>query len=165
MRSIKEGKKHRSYCSVLPIRQVIAYWFCFTGAETEIRKIKDDSKIKRQTNLDRQGLRPLPNVCHLPDPPWFSVQTTFKDTGELYTHPLKNFFTDIYESVSTPFKHLYLTQVVTLFFPYFYSAHKTCLHAFLSFIWISWNCILYPLYSVQCTLQKHCKKSCYDEKT
>ncbi len=75
----KGGKKHRSYCSVLPIRQVIAYWFCFTGAETEIRKIKDDSKIKRQTNLDRHSLRPIPNVCHLPDPPWFSVQTTFND--------------------------------------------------------------------------------------
>jgi hypothetical protein len=28
---------------------------CFTGAETEIPKIKDDSKIKRQTNLDHRG--------------------------------------------------------------------------------------------------------------
>jgi hypothetical protein len=62
---------------VVPIRQDIAYSFCFTGAETEIRKIKDDSKVKRQTNLDRHGLRPIPNVCHLPDPPWFSLQTTF----------------------------------------------------------------------------------------
>jgi hypothetical protein len=22
----------------------------------------------------------MPNVCHLPDPPWFSLQTTFKGT-------------------------------------------------------------------------------------
>jgi hypothetical protein len=55
----------------LPIREYIAYWISFTGAETEIDKIKDDSKIKRETNLDRHGLRPIPNVCHLPDPPWF----------------------------------------------------------------------------------------------
>jgi hypothetical protein len=32
---------------VLPIRQDIAYSFCFTGAETEIHKIKDDNKIIR----------------------------------------------------------------------------------------------------------------------
>ena len=35
-------------CRVLPIRQDITYWFCFTGAETEIHKIKDNSKIKRE---------------------------------------------------------------------------------------------------------------------
>ncbi len=33
---------------ILPFRQDIAYWFCFTGAEAEILKIKDDSKIKRE---------------------------------------------------------------------------------------------------------------------
>jgi len=48
----------------------------FTEARTETDKIKDDSKIKRETNLDGHGLRPIPNVCHLPDPPWFSSQTT-----------------------------------------------------------------------------------------
>jgi hypothetical protein len=30
---------------------------CFTGAETEINKIKDNSKIKREKNLDRRGPR------------------------------------------------------------------------------------------------------------
>jgi hypothetical protein len=40
---------------VLPIRQVNTYSFCFTGAETEIHKIKDDGKIERETNLDRRG--------------------------------------------------------------------------------------------------------------
>jgi hypothetical protein len=39
----------------LPIRQDIAYSFCFTGAETEIHKIKDDSKIDREKNIDRRG--------------------------------------------------------------------------------------------------------------
>jgi hypothetical protein len=53
----------------LPICQDIAYSFCFTGAETEVHKIKDDSKIIRLTNLDRRGLRPIPIICHLLDPP------------------------------------------------------------------------------------------------
>ena len=43
--------------SVLPIRQDIAYSFCFTGAETEIHKIKDDSKIDRKKNINRRGPR------------------------------------------------------------------------------------------------------------
>ncbi len=63
---------------VLPIRQDITYSFCFTGAETEVHKIKDDSKIIRLTNLDRRGLRPIPIICHLLDPPSFSLPTTFK---------------------------------------------------------------------------------------
>ncbi len=41
--------------SVLPIRQDIAYSFCSTGAETEMHKIKDDSKIDREKNIDRRG--------------------------------------------------------------------------------------------------------------
>jgi hypothetical protein len=36
---------------VLPIRHDIAYSFCFTGTETEIHKIKDDSKIIMQTSV------------------------------------------------------------------------------------------------------------------
>jgi hypothetical protein len=39
----------------LPTLQDIAYSFWFTGAETEIHKIKDDSKIYREKNLDRRG--------------------------------------------------------------------------------------------------------------
>jgi hypothetical protein len=41
----------------LLIRQDIAYSFSFTGAETEIHKIKDDSKIDREKNIDRRGPR------------------------------------------------------------------------------------------------------------
>ncbi len=44
---------------VLPIRQDIAYSFCFIGAETEIHKIKDDSKIDREKNIDRRGPRQI----------------------------------------------------------------------------------------------------------
>jgi hypothetical protein len=60
-----------------------AYLFCFTGVETEIHNIKDDSKIIRQTNLDRHGLRPIPIICHLLDPPSFSLPTTFQRTMQV----------------------------------------------------------------------------------
>ncbi len=37
---------------ILPIRQDIAYSFCFTGAETEIHKIKDTAKlIEKRTSI------------------------------------------------------------------------------------------------------------------
>jgi hypothetical protein len=54
---------------VLPYCQDITYSFCFTGAEAEIHKIKDDSKIVMQTNLDRRGLKPIPIIYHLLGPP------------------------------------------------------------------------------------------------
>ena len=40
---------------VLPIGQDIAYSFYFTGPAMEIHKIKDDSKIDREKNIDRRG--------------------------------------------------------------------------------------------------------------
>ncbi len=83
MRIIKKGKKHRSYCSVSPIRQDITYSFCITGAETEIRKIKDDSKIDRETNLDRRGPSQIGTDWHFPDPCTFSLRTTFKGGQEM----------------------------------------------------------------------------------
>jgi hypothetical protein len=52
----------------LPIRQNIAYWFCFTGAETEINKIKDDGKIKRRKNLYRRGPRQFLSFATFPTP-------------------------------------------------------------------------------------------------
>ncbi len=64
--------------NILPIRQDITYWFCFTGAETEIHNIKDDSKIKRQTNLHRCGPNQIGTDWHISDPPTFSLPTTFK---------------------------------------------------------------------------------------
>jgi hypothetical protein len=45
--------------------------------ETEIHKVKDDSKIKRQTNINRRSPRPIPIICHFHDPPSFSLTTTF----------------------------------------------------------------------------------------
>jgi hypothetical protein len=47
---------------VLPIRQDIAYSFCFTGVETEIHKIKDDRKIDREKHINRRGLSQIGTV-------------------------------------------------------------------------------------------------------
>ncbi len=44
----------------------------------EIDKIKDDGKIERETNLDRRGPSQIGTVWHIPDPPTFSLPTTFK---------------------------------------------------------------------------------------
>ncbi len=43
---IQKGETQSVICSVLPIREDIAYKLCFTGAETEIHKIKDDINIR-----------------------------------------------------------------------------------------------------------------------
>jgi hypothetical protein len=40
--------------------------------------IKDDSKIKREKNINRRGQRHVVNVWHLSDPLSFSLPTTFK---------------------------------------------------------------------------------------
>jgi hypothetical protein len=50
-----------------------------------MRTNEDDKKIEKQTNLDRHGLRPIANVCHIPDPTCFSLQTT------LNSHIFQNF--------------------------------------------------------------------------
>jgi hypothetical protein len=44
----------------------------------EIDKIKDDSKIYREMNLDRRGPNQIGTDWHIPDPPTFSLLTTFK---------------------------------------------------------------------------------------
>ncbi len=83
---IKEKKKHRSYGSVSPIRYDIAYSFCFTGAETEIDQIKDDSKIDIEKNIDRRGPRQIGIDWHIPDPPTFWLPTTFNQLILTYSH-------------------------------------------------------------------------------
>jgi len=52
---------------------------------------------------------------------FFPLKSLDKVIYELHTHSLRFFCTDINESVSLQRIHQYLTQVVTLFFPYFYS--------------------------------------------
>ncbi len=63
---------------VLSIPQDIASSFCFTGAETEIHQIKDNSKINREKNIDRRGPRQIGTDWHISDHPTFWLPTTFK---------------------------------------------------------------------------------------
>ncbi len=54
--------------------------FALLGRKRKYIKSKTTSRIIRQTNLDRRGLKPFPIICHLLDPPSFSLPTTFKYT-------------------------------------------------------------------------------------
>ncbi len=47
----------------------------------EIRWRKDDNKIKKQTDINRHGPKPSSNSSQPPNPPPFSLSTTFK-TGQ-----------------------------------------------------------------------------------
>jgi hypothetical protein len=51
MRIIKEEKNLQHFANLVRQCQLILLY----GAETEIRKIKDDGKIERETNLDRHS--------------------------------------------------------------------------------------------------------------
>jgi hypothetical protein len=48
------------------------------GGNENAFKLKTTAKLKDKKNIDPHGPRPIPNVCHLPDLPWFSLLTTFK---------------------------------------------------------------------------------------
>jgi hypothetical protein len=52
--------------------------FALLGRKQKYIKSKTTAKLVRKTNLDRRGLRPIPIICHLLDPPSFSLPTTFK---------------------------------------------------------------------------------------
>ncbi len=58
--------------------------FALLGRKRKYIKSKTTAKLVRQTNLDRRGLRPIPIICHLLDPPSFSLPTTFKVLFEHY---------------------------------------------------------------------------------
>jgi hypothetical protein len=68
-----------SLSCVLPIHGdmhrllILFYW-----AETEIHSRKNDDKTKGKNNIDRHGPRSIAKLCHLSDPPRFSLLTTFK---------------------------------------------------------------------------------------
>jgi hypothetical protein len=44
--------------------------------ETDL--IHDGGQVKRQTDIDHHGPKYILIICHLPDPPTFSLPTTFK---------------------------------------------------------------------------------------
>jgi hypothetical protein len=45
--------------------------------ETDL--IQDGGQVKRQTDIDHHGPKYILIICHLPDPPIFSLPTTFKE--------------------------------------------------------------------------------------
>ncbi len=59
--------------------QHIAYSISCSKAENEKKDLlQDGGKIKKGKNIDHQGPRTIPNICHLPDLPTFSLVPTFK---------------------------------------------------------------------------------------
>ncbi len=82
---MKEAKFYQKFGRSKNWPKVSGFFLVFFTCNFQSRKqiaagIKDDDNIIRQTNLDRQGSRPVPNICHLHDLPSFSLQTTFKGT-------------------------------------------------------------------------------------
>jgi hypothetical protein len=53
----------RLFVRTLPIH------FALLGRKRKYIKSKTTAKLVRQTNLDGRGLRPIPIICHLLDPP------------------------------------------------------------------------------------------------
>ncbi len=47
-------------------------------AETEIRFSMANDMFKMKMDIDRHGPKLMPNKCQYIDPPYFSLQTTFK---------------------------------------------------------------------------------------
>ncbi len=50
--------------------------------ETDL--IQDGGQVKRQTDIDHHGPKYILIICHLPDPPIFSLPTTFKIRGSRF---------------------------------------------------------------------------------
>jgi hypothetical protein len=72
----KNGKigEQKIFPALLPIGTEIAYSFCSTWRK---RKLETTAKLKDQrTSI---ATAPVPNVCPLSCPPWFSLQTTYND--------------------------------------------------------------------------------------
>ncbi len=57
----------------------------------EMDKIKDYGKIERETNLNRRGPSQIGTEWHIPDPPTFSLPTTFK-SWLIQMKPIQLFF-------------------------------------------------------------------------
>jgi hypothetical protein len=52
--------------------------FCSTNTKTETELFQDGCQIKREKDIYHHGPKHILIICHLPDPPSFSLPTTFK---------------------------------------------------------------------------------------
>ncbi len=76
---IQKGETPQTIRCVRPLHWDIVYILILLHlAEREMHWIQNDDKTKRQKNIDCHGPSPIANICHLPAPPSFSLQTTFK---------------------------------------------------------------------------------------
>jgi hypothetical protein len=67
-------------------------------------------KVKRQTDIDHHGPKYILIICHLPDPPIFSLPTTFKQlTGSLFHLP-DEFLLLILSRIADP-HHFYADRI------------------------------------------------------
>ncbi len=72
---LKKGKKTKHFSAPLLLScQSSINYIGFYKTETEICRRKDDDK---KTDIDRYGQKPFSNICQLPDPPPFSLNTAF----------------------------------------------------------------------------------------
>jgi hypothetical protein len=62
MRSIKEEKNIDLMTAFRLFGRTLPIHFALLGRKTEIRKIKDDSKIDGEKNIDRRGPRQIGTV-------------------------------------------------------------------------------------------------------
>ncbi len=68
-----KGEVRLTFSSTFPSQQDIAYSISCSKAETEIDLLQDGGKIIKKKNIDHHCSRTIPNFCHLPYPPTFSL--------------------------------------------------------------------------------------------
>ncbi len=77
LRLLKKKETLQLFAAFCLIVMTSPIHFALLGRKRKYIKSKTTAKLVRQTNLDRRGLRPIPIICHLLDPPSFSLPTTF----------------------------------------------------------------------------------------
>jgi hypothetical protein len=77
---LAEYKEDERVQCASPIFMLIAYYLGFTNRKRKKHRRKDDANIKKQTDIDRHGLKLSSNTSQLTNtnPPHFSLVTTFK---------------------------------------------------------------------------------------
>jgi hypothetical protein len=76
--------------------------------ETDL--IQDGGQVKTQTDIDHHGPKYILIICHLPDPPIFSLPTTFKirlihtlQLHQVLKHNVLTFCIGLHEGVLLPY--------------------------------------------------------------
>jgi hypothetical protein len=69
LRLLQQEEKLQVFVVFCLIVRTSPIHFALLGRKRKYIKSKTTAKLVRQTNLDRRGLRPIPIICHLLDPP------------------------------------------------------------------------------------------------